>query len=124
MKRILLILGLILVVNSMASAAWLTGSDKGKRRTDFNVTITSYTATAIIASADADLSTDWDIVNNGSYDIFISPTANFDTAGTSCRKIAPGASYSPQGKNTSAVYALTQKATAYTSRVDGSLYKE
>lgn len=123
MKRILLILG-FMIISITAQAAWLTGSDKGKRRTDFNVTVTSYTATAIIAAADADLSTDWDIVNNGSYDIFISPTASFDTAAATCRKIAPGASYSPQGKNTSAVWALTQKATANTSRVDGSLYKE
>jgi len=127
MKRYLGIAAILMIYLNLQAAPIDYGIDKGDKREDFSVTVNSYTyrSTPVLSETVLKYCKDYDYTNNGSYDIYISTYANFDTAktGFGIRTIKSGTFYSPNGHSGAPLYMATEKGTANSSKVDGSIYK-
>lgn len=124
MKKVLLI-GLLLLIFGISYAIEPETPYLGDTFIPRNVTVSSYTTTAIISTTEAPKMGDWVIQNNGSYNIFISTYSGADTAGLTVGKLLAGQSISLGGRVPKAIYAVTEKGTSNTSRLDVFLiYKD
>lgn len=83
-----------------------------------NVTISSYSTTAIITTANMKKTGAYLIVNNGSYDVYLATFAAINTSLTNCAKLIPTAHIAVNGKTGIGVFGRTIKAQSYTSRLD------
>ena len=119
MKRILLILGCLCLVSSLNAIEPQTPY-LGNDPYPCNVSVSTSSSRALI-STQADLVGDWVIVNNGSYNLYISTySISYSTNATSASnvfRLGSGSSLNIDGRTKKGFYAVSEAGTS-ANRVD------
>lgn len=119
MRKLILLMGLMFLTSGLYAFGNREVSEvKGNSFQPKNVTVSSYTATAVLTAANMDVTADYLIINHGSVSVFVSTFTAADTAAANVGRLDAGESFSLDGSNKDPIFIITEKATSNTARID------